>query len=151
LGKNEDPSGYLPHPDSSFLPGSFLSSLSDLRERPPCHPRSVHVLCPPALFSLQLLSLAVYSYLCTLIFYFLTVFIFGCTWLYYMWAFSSCREQGLLSICSTQASLCGSFPWGRTQALQLSSGLPDPMHVGHSQIRNATGASCTGRRFLTTG
>lgn len=30
----------------------------------------------------------------------------------------------------------------------LSSGLPAPMHVGHSQIRNATGVSCTGRRIL---
>lgn len=52
------------HLDTSLLAGSFLSLLSDLRA-PPCHPSSFRVPCLLALFPLQHLSLAVYSYLCT--------------------------------------------------------------------------------------
>ena len=50
---------------SSPLPQQFPSWLLPVipqrpERDPPCHPRSVHVLCCSALFSLQLLPLAVY-------------------------------------------------------------------------------------------
>ena len=137
--------GTFPNLPSSFLPGSLPTFLSDLKESTSLPPKiSPCALSPCFIFFTTTvtgcLQLLVYLYS-------LKIFIFYCTWPCYTGAFSRCREQGLLSICSTQASFCGGFSWGRAQQL-LSSGLPAPMHVGHSQIRNATGVSCTGRWIL---
>ena len=70
-------------------------------------------------------------------------------------AFSSCREQGLLSSCGVQASLYGGFPWlqitgFRVRGLQFLGcmRLDALRHVGSSQTRNQTHVSCTGRQIL---
>ena len=47
--------------------------------------------------------------------YFLKIYLFirGCG---YQWAFSSCKQWGLLTSCSAQASHCGGFPCCRARA-----------------------------------
>ena len=43
------------------------------------------------------------------VFFFFDNFIYDCSGLHCLWAFSSCREWGLLFSCSSRASHCGSF------------------------------------------
>ena len=70
------------------------------------------------------------------------MFIFIHFWLCWVlaasWAFSSCREQGLLSSCRPQAAHCTGFACCRAQA------------AGRSRVRSC-GVWALGRRFSSCG
>ena len=57
------------------------------------------------------------------VFFFFDNFIYDCSGLHCLWAFSSCREWGLLFSCSSRASHCGSFSCCRNglQGMRVSA------------------------------
>ena len=71
------------------------------------------------------------------------------------WAFSSCREQGLLSVCGAQASHCSSFSYCGAQAREhmssvvVAHGLSCPVvWRKSSQTRDRTRVLCVGRQIF---
>ena len=70
-------------------------------------------------------------------------------------AFSSWREQGLLSNCGVKTSHCGGFSWLQSTGFRESGhqflwcmGLVALRHVGSSHTRDQTCVSCIGRWIL---
>ena len=87
----------------------------------------------------QQMHLCLYSFVTLKIFY---IFLAALGLCCYVWAFSSCREQGLLSGYSVWASHCGGFSFLRiTSCRPLAQqlwhmGLVAPWHVGSSRTRD---------------
>ena len=110
-------------------------------------------------FSLQV-NLHVFIYLFLKFIYFIYLFLATLGLHCYVWAFSSCREWGLLLLKSTGSrcrdfSSCGTWAqqlWltgSRVQTRQLwCTDLVAPWHVGSSWTRARTSIPCTGRRIL---
>ena len=64
-------------------------------------------------------------------------------------AFSSCRQQGLLSSCTVQTSHCDGFSWCSVRASAVvAQGLSCSVEVGFSWIRDRTHVPCTSRWVL---
>ena len=85
---------------------------------------------------------------CTHCYIYLLFTYFWLCWVFIaVWAFSSCREHGLL-IVEASRSRCTGFSSCSTWELWCT-GLAAPQHVESSQARNRTHVPCIGRWILT--